>query len=282
MKIEVRDGNFFYAKKKKEVKPFIYESDISFTLERGKIMAILGPNGAGKTTLLKCITGLNDWRKGGTYINDKPLTSLSQKELWKKIGYVPQAHKMVFGFSIEDLVVMGRAPYISSLAKPRKEDYEKAHAALNEVGIAHLAKKSCNEVSGGELQLALIARTLVSDPEVLILDEPESHLDVQKQVVILETLKRLARDHNISCIINTHYPNHAFFLADQVLMIAKEKRAVIGNVHEVMTESRMKEYFNIELRKLIFDEEDLLFETMIPMALATKRDVADCKFNPEL
>ena len=278
MKIEVREGNFCYAKKK-EVKPFIYESNISFTLEPGQIMAILGPNGAGKTTLLKCITGLQDWRVGETLIDNVPLAKVSQKELWKKIGYVPQAHKMVFGFSIEDLVVMGRAPYIGSLSKPRKEDYEKAHEALNEVGIVHLAKKSCNEVSGGELQLALIARTLVSDPEILILDEPESHLDVQKQVVILETLKRLAKEHNISCIINTHYPNHAFYLADQVLMIAKEKKAVIGAVHEVMTESRMKEYFNIDLRKLIFEEEDLLFETMVPLALAAKRDISECRFN---
>ncbi|MBM7666112.1 iron complex transport system ATP-binding protein [Solibacillus kalamii] len=278
MKIEVREGNFCYAKKK-EVKPFIYESNISFTLEPGQIMAILGPNGAGKTTLLKCITGLQDWRVGETLIDDVPLAKVSQKELWKKIGYVPQAHKMVFGFSIEDLVVMGRAPYIGSLSKPRKEDYEKAHEALNEVGIVHLAKKSCNEVSGGELQLALIARTLVSNPEILILDEPESHLDVQKQVVILETLKRLAKEHNISCIINTHYPNHAFYLADQVLMIAKEKKAVIGAVHEVMTESRMKEYFNIDLRKLIFEEEDLLFETMVPLALAAKRDISECRFN---
>lgn len=278
MKIEVREGNFCYAKKK-EVKPFIYESNISFTLEPGKIMAILGPNGAGKTTLLKCITGLQDWRVGETLIDDVPLAKVSQKELWKKIGYVPQAHKMVFGFSIEDLVVMGRAPYIGSLSKPRKEDYEEAHEALNEVGIVHLAKKSCNEVSGGELQLALIARTLVSNPEILILDEPESHLDVQKQVVILETLKRLAKEHRISCIINTHYPNHAFYLADQVLMIAKEKKAVIGAVHEVMTESRMKEYFNIDLRKLIFEEEDLLFETMVPLALAAKRDISECRFN---
>lgn len=278
MKIEVREGNFCYAKKK-EVKPFIYESNISFTLEPGQIMAILGPNGAGKTTLLKCITGLQDWRVGETFIDNVPLAKVSQKELWKKIGYVPQAHKMVFGFSIEDLVVMGRAPYIGSLSKPRKEDYEKAHEALNEVGIVHLAKKSCNEVSGGELQLALIARTLVSNPEILILDEPESHLDVQKQVVILETLKRLAKEHRISCIINTHYPNHAFYLADQVLMIAKEKKAVIGAVHEVMTESRMKEYFNIDLRKLIFEEEDLLFETMVPLALAAKRDISECRFN---
>lgn len=169
MKIEVRDGNFFYSKKKKDVKPFIYDSDINFTLERGKIMAILGPNGAGKTTMLKCITGLNKWRKGETFIDDQPLSKIAQKEIWKKVGYVPQAHKMVFGFSIVDLVVMGRAPYISTMSKPRKEDYEKALDALDEVGIKHLADKSCNEVSGGELQLALIARTLVSNPEVLIL-----------------------------------------------------------------------------------------------------------------
>lgn len=278
MKIEVRDGNFFYGKKREE-RPFVYASNINFTLERGQIMAILGPNGAGKTTLLKCITGLNDWKKGGTFIDDKPLKSIPQKELWKRVGYVPQAHKMVFGFSIEELVVMGRAPYISSIAKPRKADYMKAHEALEEVGILHLAKKSCNEVSGGELQLALIARTLVSDPEVLILDEPESHLDIQKQVVILETLKKLAENHHISCIINTHYPNHAFYLADQILMIAKEKKAMIGTVAEVMTESRMKEYFNIDLRKLIFDDEDLLFETMVPLALAAKRDVSECRFN---
>lgn len=278
MKIEVREGNFYYAKKK-EQKPFIYETNINFVLEPGKIMAILGPNGAGKTTLLKCITGLNDWRQGETLIDEVPLKKVSQKELWKRIGYVPQAHKMVFGFSIEDLVVMGRAPYISSLSKPRKEDYAKAHEALNEVGILHLAKKSCNAVSGGELQLALIARTLVSNPEILILDEPESHLDVQKQVVILETLKRLSIEHNISCIINTHYPNHAFYLADQVLMIAKKKKAIIGHVHEVMTESRMKEYFNLDLRKLIFEEEDLLFETMVPLALAAKRSISECRFN---
>ena len=279
MKIEVREGNFYYAKKKKETKPFIYASDIDFTLERGEIMAILGPNGAGKTTLLKCITGLNCWKKGFTLIDGVELTKIPQKEIWKKIGYVPQAHKMVFGFSIEDLVVMGRAPYISSMSKPRKEDYDKAREALDEVGILHLAKKSCNEVSGGELQLALIARTLVSNPEVLILDEPESHLDIQKQVVILQTLKRLAKEHNISCIINTHYPNHAFYLADQVLMIAKEKKAIMGSVHEVMTETRMKEYFNIDLRKLIFDKEDLLFETMIPLALSAKREVSECRYN---
>ena len=271
MKIEVKDGNFYFEKKREHAS-FLYREPINFTLEQGQIMTILGPNGAGKTTLLKCITGLLDWKTGATYIDNVPASSLSPKLFWQKVGYVPQAHKLVFGFSIIELVIMGRAPYISSIAKPRKQDYDKAREALQKVGIAHLEHQSCNEVSGGELQLALIARALVSDPEILILDEPESHLDIQKQVVILQTLKKLAKENQISAIINTHYPNHAFYLADQVLLIAKHKKPLIGKVAEIMTEQQMMEYFNIELRNLNFVEQELMFETMVPLALAAKRD----------
>ncbi|MDQ0176575.1 ABC transporter ATP-binding protein [Bacillus chungangensis] len=269
MKIQVVDGNYYYESRRKKF-PNLYAQDINFSLEPGKIMAILGPNGAGKTTMLKCITGLFEWKKGKTLIDDKPLATLNRKELWKRVGYVPQAHKMVFGFTVEELVMMGRAPYISTLAQPSAKDLEAAHKALEIIDILHLAKKSCNEISGGELQLALIARTLVSEPEVLILDEPESHLDIQKQMVILQTIKRLSKEHGISCIINTHYPNHAFYLADRILMTAKEKGIVYGNVQEVMTELRMKEFFGIELKKIIVEEEDYLLETMIPRALGSE------------
>lgn len=189
---------------------------------------------------------------------------------------------MTFGYSLEELVIMGRAPYISTLAQPSKKDKEAALEALDTVGIRHLAYKSCNEVSGGELQLALIARTLVSNPEVLILDEPESHLDIQKQIVILQTIRRLSEEKGISCIINTHYPNHAFYLADHVLMTGKDKGLVFGPTNEVMTESRMKHFFGIELKKIIFEEEDLLLETMVPRALGLRRDISTCKFNEEI
>lgn len=278
MKIQVVNGNFYYEKRQKKFSN-LYMQNINFTLETGEIMAVLGPNGAGKTTMLKCITGLLDWKEGETYIDDKPLESINRKALWKRIGYVPQAHKMVFNFLIEDLVLMGRAPYIGALAQPSKEDLRAAHEALDTIGILHLAKKSCNEVSGGELQLALIARTLVSDPEVLILDEPESHLDIQKQIVILQTIKRLSKKHGISCIVNTHYPNHAFYLADRVLMTAKEKGVVYGNVEEVMTEARMKEFFDIDLKKIIYEEEDYLVETMVPSALGTERNVNHSSYD---
>ncbi len=278
MRIEVQGGNYFYAKKKEKA-PFLYESDINFVLDSGEIMAILGPNGAGKTTMLKCITGLLDWRKGQTLIDDKPLASISRKELWKRIGYVPQAHKMVFGFTLQELVIMGRAPYISTLSQPSRKDRQEAMAAMDTVGIAHLADKSCNEVSGGELQLALIARTLVSNPEILILDEPESHLDVQKQITILQTLKRLAKERGISCIINTHYPNHAFYLADRVLMTAKHKKVIYGDARSIMTEANMREFFGIELKKIVYEENDYLIETMVPKALGVERDYSTCRFN---
>lgn len=268
--IEVSNGNFHYKGKKNA--SFLYNADINFSLAKGEILAILGPNGAGKTTLLKCITGLHTWKKGETKIDGKSLHTIDSRNLWKEIGYVPQAGKMVFGFSVEEVVVMGRAPFISTISKPKKEDYDRAHVALREVGIEHLAKKSCNEISGGELQLVLIARTLVSEPKVLILDEPESHLDVQKQVTILETIKRLSKEHHISCIINTHYPNHAFYLADQVLMIAKGKDPLNGTVQEVMTEKRMQEYFDIDLKKIIYNMDQLQFETMVPTALAMKHN----------
>lgn len=267
MRITVENANFHYKKGRKNL-PNLYVNPINFSLDTGEVMAILGPNGAGKTTMLKCITGLLNWTEGQTYIDGKPLTKINKRALWKRIGYVPQAHKMVFGFSIIELVVMGRAPYISTLSQPSKVDIEAAYEALTLVGIKHLANKTCNEVSGGELQLALIARTLVSDPEVLILDEPESHLDIQKQVVILQTIKQLAKERGISCIINTHYPNHAFYLADYVLMTAKEKEVVYGQVEAIMTEQRMKQFFDVDVKKVIYEENDSIVQTMIPRALS--------------
>lgn len=278
MKLEVKNGNFHYSKRRQQL-PKLYAENVNFTLQPGEILSILGPNGAGKTTMLKCITGLLDWTEGETYIDDQPMTKLRKKELWKRIGYVPQAHKMTFGYSLEELVIMGRAPYISTLSQPSQKDKLAAIEALDLVGIKHLAQKSCNEVSGGELQLALIARTLVANPEVLILDEPESHLDIQKQIVILKTIRRLSKEKGISCIINTHYPNHAFYLADHVLMTGKEKGLVFGKTADVMTEARMKQFFGIELKKIIFEEDDLLLETMIPRDLGIKRDISSCQFN---
>ena len=272
--LEVRDGNFFYKQKgRKSETKFLYNNDINFELKPGEIISILGPNGAGKTTMLKCLMGLYKWEKGETLLNGKPLSKMSQREVWRTIGYVPQASKMTFSYLIIDLVTMGRAVYISAFAQPTKADRKAAMEALELVGIAHLAEQPCTAVSGGELQLALIARTLVADPKILVLDEPESHLDIHKQKIILQTIKKLVKERSLACVINTHYANHAFYFGDKVLMVAKDQPVITGQVSDIMTEQHIFEYFHIEVKRLRHEIDGQVYETIIPKYFGMDYDV---------
>ena len=145
--------------------------------------------------------------------------------------------------------------------------------ALELVGIAHLAEQPCTEVSGGELQLALIARTLVADPKILVLDEPESHLDIHKQKIILQTIKKLVKERDLACVINTHYANHAFYFGDKVLMVAKDQPVITGPVSEIMTEQNILDYFHIEVKRLRHEIDGQVYETMIPKYFGLDYDV---------
>lgn len=265
MILQVRDGNYFYKKSKQnKEQPYLYRNDINFELQSGEIMSILGPNGAGKTTMLKCIMGLLKWEKGETLLNGKSLSTCSNKEVWQTIGYVPQASRMTFGYSILDLVTMGRASLIHAYAQPSEADRQAARDALDMVGILHLAEQSCTAVSGGELQLALIARTLVSEPKILVLDEPESHLDINKQKIILQTIKKLVKERELACVINTHYANHAFYFGDKVLLVAKDQPVITGSVSELMTEDNILNYFDIEVKRVHHKVDQYEYETIIP------------------
>ena len=265
MILTVKDGNYFYKQKGKvEGKPYLYNNHINFELHPGEIISILGPNGAGKTTMLKCMMGLLKWEHGETLLDGQPLSKMAQKDIWKIIGYVPQASKMTFSYSILDLVTMGRAVYIKAFAQPSKKDRAAAMEALELVGISHLADKPCTAVSGGELQLALIARTLVADPKILVLDEPESHLDIHKQKIILQTIKKLVKERGLACVINTHYANHAFYFGDKVLMVAKDQPVITGDVYDIMTEENILNYFHIEVKRLRHEIDGQVYETMIP------------------
>lgn len=272
--LRVENGNYFYKKKGRQAEQkFLYNNDINFDLQPGEILSILGPNGAGKTTMLKCMMGLYKWERGETLLNGQPLSKMPQKEVWKIIGYVPQASKMTFSYTILDLVTMGRAVYISAFAQPTEKDRKAALDCLELVGIAHLADQPCTAVSGGELQLALIARTLVADPKILVLDEPESHLDIHKQKIILQTIKRLVKERGLACVINTHYANHAFYFGDKVLMVAKDQPVITGPVSDIMTEQNILDYFHIEVKRLRHEIDGQVFETMVPKYFGMDYDV---------
>ncbi len=225
---------------------FEYQKDnlildnISFSLEKGEILAIMGANGIGKTTLIKCIMGILEWKSGMSYIEDK-----KGKESYIDIAYVPQAQRASFSYSVMEMVLFGRAKHMSIFSLPQEEDYEIATKALKDMGIYHLKDRLCNALSGGQLQMVMVARALAAKPKLLILDEPESHLDFHNQVIILDTIKKLAKENGITCMLNTHYPNHAIKLADKVLLLGKGNYKV-GKPVEILSSENVEKYFNVK------------------------------------
>lgn len=247
MQLEVQHGSFAYPGGRQVL------SDISFRFDCQGIMSVLGANGAGKTTLLKCMLGLRRWSSGATLLDGRDIRSISPRNFWRRIGYVPQAKLTNFVYRVEDLVVMGRSTRLSAFSRPGRTDWAKAREALEAVGIPHLAGKLCDEISGGEYQLALVARALCGEPELLVLDEPESNLDFKNQLRVLQVLKTLSREKGISAIINTHFPAHALEISDMSLVMMPGERPLWGRTREILTETALSKSFGIPVRILGVD-----------------------------
>ena len=261
MKIEVSHGKFGYSNER------IIHEDISFDVSNGQILTILGPNGIGKTTLLKCITGLVPWMSGETLVDGEPMKKMKHTAFWKRIGYVPQSTGSVFAYSVLDMVLLGRASHMHVYSTPSAEDYDIAMDALEQVGIAHMYKKPCNNLSGGEFQLVMVARALASKPEIIILDEPESHLDFKNQMLIIGMLEKIVRDQGLGCIVNTHYPEHALRLGDISLMLGPKLPYLFGPTKEIITEENLSKYFGVKVKMLSFDYKDKDYCSIIPLEL---------------
>jgi iron complex transport system ATP-binding protein len=221
--------------------------DVSFSIQSGNIFCLLGPNGTGKSTLLKCLAGILRAQQGRVLFGDKDLLSFKLQEVAQTIGYVPQGLTSAFPFRIKDIVVMGRAPHLSILASPSSKDMELAFEAMKAVRILHLADRRCNSVSGGEWQLALIARALVQEPRIMILDEPTSHLDMGNQMKILQTVKQLAAE-GMTIIMASHFPDHAFLVANLVAILNNGRICQIGGPDEVITEENLRSAYGTDVR----------------------------------
>lgn len=239
MILEIKEGCFTYPGAKR---PTLVK--VSLRLEEKTILAILGKNGIGKTTLIKCLSGVLKWDSGKTLADGKEVSSVHDI---KKVAFVPQAHRLPYPYTVRDLVIMGRVRHMGLLSIPSKKDREIADATLNELGISDLAGRSSMQLSGGQLQLVFIARALAGDPEVLVMDEPESHLDLKNQYFILQLIERLVREKGLSCVINTHYPDHALRFSDQTLLLGEEKSA-LGETKTMITEDNIQEYFGVRTK----------------------------------
>ena len=186
------------------------------TIEAEKLTVILGKNGSGKSTLLRIIAGLLPYKQGLIGISGKELKIMSLSERAKTFGFLSQKHKAVFPFTVEQVVLTGRAGYINFV--PKKLDVEVAETAMNKVNIMHLKDRIYTELSGGEQQLVMMARVLAQEPKMLLLDEPTTHLDFCNQIKLLTLLKELTMQ-KLTVIAVLHDPNIAFLYGDDFLFV---------------------------------------------------------------
>lgn len=243
--LEVKDISFGYDDKK------IFEN-ISFSIGRGDVLCILGPNGTGKTTLIKCLNGLHDIESGEIILEGKNIKSMSFKEISKYIGYIPQTHTPTFPFTVLDVVIMGRSPYLSLTDSPKEEDIKIAESALKDLGIYGLKDKEYTNLSGGERQLVFLARILTQQPDILILDEPTSHLDFGNQIKFLEIVDKLA-SLGLSIIMSSHFPDHTFISSNKVAIMKDGSFIDFGTPQDVVNEENLKKAYDIDVKLIDLD-----------------------------
>jgi iron complex transport system ATP-binding protein len=218
---------------------------LDLVVEPGSVTCLLGPNGIGKTTLFKTLLGLIPPLSGSVKIGGDDLAGLSRETIARRIAYVPQAQIAEFTYTVLDLVVMGLTAHLGPFGAPRPADYATAMAALNKLGIAQLSERDSTRISGGQRQLALIARALAQQAPAIVMDEPTASLDLGNRIRVLDTIRGLARS-GLAVVLSTHEPEHAFVVADRVAILAKD-RFVTGPVEAVMNSAELSRLYGTEL-----------------------------------
>ena len=223
--------------------------DVSFALGKGEVMCVLGPNGGGKTTLFRTLLGLLPAHSGTILFEGDPLEPLSRGEVARRIGYVPQGHSAYFAFTVREFVLMGRTAHVGAFASPSRNDLAVVSRVLASLEIEHLADRPVTQVSGGERQLALVARALAQEPRLLVMDEPTASLDFGNQVRILQRIRSLS-GKGIAILFSTHAPDHAFLAATRVLLLAEGRPLGIGAPQEVIRADTLERLYGVSVQVL--------------------------------
>lgn len=220
---------------------------VSLDVPKGSFCALLGRNGSGKTTLLHCLCGILHPESGEIMVDNNPVHLVNGTARAKCISLVPQESDQIFPFTVLDLVLMGRSPHLSGFAMPGAEDEKTAWQALELLGATNLAKRRVNQISGGERQLATVARALAQQAPVMLLDEPTNHLDFHNQYHLLYQIRKLCRDQNLTVLASMHNPNAVAVVADRVVLLEAGHAAAQGDAESVLTQKQLSRLYGMPL-----------------------------------
>jgi iron complex transport system ATP-binding protein len=220
--------------------------DVSFTVARGEVLCLLGANGGGKTTLFKTVLGLLPPLAGRVLMDGENMADWDARSRARALGYVPQSGAGQFPFTVREMVLMGRIAHRSAIAAPKDADYSITQSVLESLGIAALADRDWLRISGGERQLALIARALAQGPRALVLDEPTANLDFGNQLRVLQHIRRLARD-GLAVMFSTHHPEQAFISASHVALLHDGEVTRIATPERAITSETMALLYGVEV-----------------------------------
>ncbi|NPV63492.1 MAG: ABC transporter ATP-binding protein [Methanotrichaceae archaeon] len=217
---------------------------VSLELERSEVLGVIGPNGAGKSTLIRCMNRVLRPQSGKITLDGIDIRDMDRIDIARRMGYVPQASKNSFPATVFDTILMGRRPHGGW--KSSSSDVKKALEVLKLVSLEDLAMRDFTELSGGQQQKVVLARALVQEAEVLLLDEPTSNLDIRQQLETMEIIRRLAKERGISALMAVHDLNLAARYADRIVMLKGGRVLDAGDPFSVLTAENIKAVYGVE------------------------------------
>ena len=238
MKLKIKDVEFSYGSVQ-------VLRDVCIELSESEILGVVGPNGAGKSTLLRCIDRILKPQQGSILLDEREIKEMSRMELARKMGYIPQSSAQVFPATVFDTVLMGRRPHIGW--RSNEKDMKKVLETLQMLNIKSFAMRDINELSGGQQQKVFIARALTQEPDVLLLDEPTSNLDIKHQLEVMDIIKNIVRERGIAAIMAIHDLNLASRYADRIIMMNGGEIFDAGDAAAVLTPENIKHVYDVEV-----------------------------------
>jgi iron complex transport system ATP-binding protein len=219
--------------------------DVTVTLTPGALTAIIGPNGSGKSTLLRVLAGVWPLTDGAVTLNEEPLLRMPRREVARRLAFLPQETRCDFGFTVEEVVAMGRHPHRERFAAENVHDREAVHDALTTCDLLHLIKRNITRLSGGERQRVALARCLAAQPDVLLLDEPTAHLDLEHTLSLLRLCRTLA-ERGRTIVLATHDVANVARFADQIVLLHGGRVVASGSPASVLTCERLRTVFLVD------------------------------------